>query len=180
MMAAPLRIEKLKPDHLVAGFDCGQEELNRFLARFALINQLAGAAQTYLALSGETVVGYHSLAVGEVAYDDAQGRLGKGLARHPVPIMLLARLAVSTEAQGRGIGAGLLKDAMLRTVQAADIAGIRALVVHAKDENARRFYEHFGFSPSPTDALHLYLLVKDIKLQTRTESPKDPTNGDRG
>jgi GNAT superfamily N-acetyltransferase len=77
--------------------------------------------------------------------------------------MLLARLAVSSGAQGRGIGAGLLKDAMLRTLQAADIAGIRALAVHAKDENARRFYERFGFIPSPTDALHLYVLVKDIK-----------------
>ena len=73
--------------------------------------------------------------------------------------MLLARLAVSSGSQGQGIGAGLLKDAMLRTLQAADIAGIRALAVHAKDENARRFYEHFGFIPSPTDALHLYLLV---------------------
>jgi GNAT superfamily N-acetyltransferase len=162
-MADPLRIEKLRPDHSVAGFECGQDALSRFLTRFALVNQLAGAAQTYVALSGEMVVGYYSLAVGEVAYDDAPSRLKKSLARHPVPIMLLARLAVSTKAQGQGIGAGLLKDAMLRTVHAADIAGIRALVVHAKDENARRFYEHFGFSPSPTDALHLYLLVKDIK-----------------
>ncbi|MGP0064869.1 MAG: GNAT family N-acetyltransferase [Isosphaeraceae bacterium] len=162
-MPDPLRIEKLRPEHSVAGFHCGQEELNRFLTRFALVNQLAGAAQTYLALSGETVVGYYSLAVGEVAYDDAPGRLSKGLARHPVPVMLLVRLAVSSDAQGRGIGAGLLKDAMLRTLQAAYIAGIRALAVHAKDENARRFYEHFGFIPSPTDALHLYLLVKDIR-----------------
>jgi hypothetical protein len=121
-----VRIEKLRPDHTVAGFDCGREELNRFLARFALVNQLAGAARTYLGLSGETVVGYDSLAVGEIAYDDAPGRLSKGLARHPVPIMLVARLAVSAEAHGRGIGAGLLKDAMMRTVQAADIAGIRA------------------------------------------------------
>ena len=162
-MADPLRIEKLRADHAVSGFDCGQEELNRFLSRFALVNLRAGAAQTYVALSGETVVGYYSLAVGEVAYQDAPDRLTKGLARHAVPIMLLARLAVSSGSQGQGIGAGLLKDAMLRTLQAADIAGIRALAVHAKDENARRFYEHFGFIPSPTDALHLYLLVKDIK-----------------
>jgi GNAT superfamily N-acetyltransferase len=162
-MADPLRIEKLRPDHVVANFDCGQGELNRFLSRFALANQFAGAAQTYVATSGDTILGYYSLAVGEIAYDDAPGRLSKGLARHPVPIMLLARLAVSKGSQGQGLGAGLLKDAMLRTLQAADIAGIRALVVHAKDENARRFYEHFGFNSSPTDALHLFLLIKDLR-----------------
>ncbi len=162
-MTDPLRIEKLTPDHAVAGFDCGREELNRFLTRFAFINQLAGAAQTYLALSGATVIGYYSLAVGEVTYDDAHQRLKKGLARHPVPIMLLARLAISTEWQGRRLGAGLLKDAMLRTLQAADIAGIRAMVGHARDESAQQFYEHFGFVPSPTDPLHLFLLIKDMK-----------------
>jgi GNAT superfamily N-acetyltransferase len=162
-MGDPMRIGKLRPDHVLAGFDCGSEELNRFLVRFALTNQQAGAAQTYVALSDQTVVGYYSLAVGEVAYDDAPARLNKGLARHPVPIMLLARLAVSVQWQGRGLGAGLLKDAMMRTLQAADIAGIRALAVHAKDEHARRFYEHFGFLASPTDALHLFLLIKEIK-----------------
>ena len=162
-MADPLRIEKLRADHAVSGFDCGQEELNRYLSRFALVNLRAGAAQTYVALSGETVVGYYSLTVGDVAYDDAPGRLSKGLARHPVPIMLLARLAVSSGSQGHGIGAGLLKDAMMRTLHVADIAGIRALAVHAKDDSAGRFYERFGFIPSPTDALHLYVLVKDIK-----------------
>lgn len=112
---------------------------------------------------GETVVDYYSLTVGEVAYSDAPERLKKGLARHPVPIMLLARLAVSLLFQNRGLGAGLLKNAMLRTLQAADIAGIRAFVVHAKDQNARQFYEHFGFTPSPTDPLHLYLLIKEIR-----------------
>jgi GNAT superfamily N-acetyltransferase len=112
---------------------------------------------------GARFVNGTSLSGGEVAHGDAPDRLKKGLARYPVPIMILARLAVSNSAQGRGIGAGLLKDAMLRTIQAADIAGIRALVVHAKDENARPFYEHFGFISSPTDPLHLYLLLKDIK-----------------
>lgn len=163
MMADPLRIEKLRPDHLVAGFRCGQADLDCFLTRFALVNQFAGAAQTYVAVAGDAMVGYYSLTVGEVAHGDAPDRLKKGLARHPVPMMVLARLAVSDSARGQGIGAGLLKDAMLRTIQAADIAGIRALVVHAKDESARRFYEHFGFISSPTDPLHLHLLVKDIK-----------------
>jgi GNAT superfamily N-acetyltransferase len=159
----PLRIEKLGPKHSLDGFDCGRDELNRFLTRFALVNQQAGAAQTYVAVSGESVVGYYSLAVGEVACDDAPDRLRKGLARHPVPIMLLARLAVTTAWQGHGLGAGLLKDAMRRTLQAADIAGIRAFAVHAMDETARRFSEHFGFIPPPTDPLHLFLLIKDIR-----------------
>ena len=110
---------------------------------------------------------FYSLAVGEVAYDDAPGRLSKGLARHPVPIMLLARLAVSNAWQGRGLGAGLLKDAMRRAIQAADIARIRAFAVHAKDEPALRFYEHFGFIASPTDLLHLFLLIKDIRRIAR-------------
>jgi len=159
----PLRIEKLRSEHPLDGFDCGREELNRFLTRFALANQQAGAAQTYVAISGESVVGYYSLAVGEVACDDAPDRLSKGLARHPVPIMLLARLAVTNAWQGHGLGGGLLKDAMRRTLQAAEIAGIRAFAVHAMDETARRFYEHFGFIPSPTDRLHLFLLIKDIR-----------------
>ncbi|HVA48357.1 MAG TPA: GNAT family N-acetyltransferase [Pirellulales bacterium] len=162
-MSAPLAIEKLRADHNVADFDCGHEELNRFLVRFALTNQQAGAAQTYVAVSDQTIVGYYSLAVGEVAYDDAPNRPGKGLAHHPIPIMLLARLAVSTAWQGRGLGSGMLKDAMRRTPQAADIAGIRAIAVHAKDETARSFYAHFGFVPSPTDPLHLFLLIKDIR-----------------
>jgi GNAT superfamily N-acetyltransferase len=161
-MSDPATIEKLRPDHVMAGFDCGSEELNRFLMRFALTKQQAGAARTFVALFEQTVVGYYSLAVGEVAYDGAPARLSKGLARHPVPIMLLARLAVRLGFQGRGVGAGLLKDATRRTLQAAEIAGIRALVVHAKDEDACRFYDHFGFAPSLTDPLHLYLLMTEI------------------
>jgi GNAT superfamily N-acetyltransferase len=160
---ADLRIEKLRREHPVDAFDCGREDLNRFLVRFALSNQQAGAAQTYLALSGEVVIGFFTLSVGEVALVDAPGRLTKGLARHPVPIMLLARMAVSKDWQGKGIGAGLLKDAMRRTLQAAGIAGIRAFAVHAKDDSARAFYEHFDFIPSPTDPLHLFLLIKDIR-----------------
>ncbi len=170
-MTEPLRIEKLRSDHVIEGFDCGHEALNRFLGRFALTNQQAGAAQTYLALAGDAVIGYYSLTVGEVTPDAAPERLTKGLARHPVPIMLLARMAVGTSWQGRGIGAGLLKDAMRRTLQAADIAGIRAFAVHAKDESARSFYEHFGFIPSPSDPLHLFVLIKDLRRIAATSGP---------
>ena len=100
--------------------------------------------------------------VGQVEHIAAPERLTKGLARHPVPIMLLARLAVAISWQGKGLGSGLLKDAMLRTLQAADIAGIRAFAVHAKDDEARSFYQHFDFVPSPSDPYHLFRLLKDI------------------
>jgi len=162
-MTAELRIEKLHRDHAVDAFDCGREELNRFLVRFAFPNQQAGASQTYVGLSEQIVIGYYTLVVGQVTYEDAPERLTKGLARHPVPIMLLARLAVSVEWQGRGLGAGFMKDAMRRTLQAADIAGIRAFGVHAKDDAARAFYAHFGFVASSSDPLHLFVLMKDLR-----------------
>src|SRR5713226_1167018 len=157
------RIEKLRRDHHVDLFDCGQEALNRFLVRYAFQNQRAEASQTYVAMVGDEVVGFYTLVVAQVEYDDAPQRLGKGLAKHPIPLMLLARLAVATSWQGKGLGSGLLKDAMLRTLQAADIAGIRAMAVHAKDDDARAFYERFGFVLAPTDAYHLFVLLKDVR-----------------
>lgn len=162
-MSAARRVEKLRRDHAVDDFDCGREELNRYLQRYALQNQQAGASQTYLGLAGDVVIGYHTLSVGEVKYEGAPARLTKGLARHPVPVMLLARLAVDRRWQGQRVGESLLKDAMLRTLRAADIAGIRAFAVHAKDENAKRFYERFDFVPSPTDPMHLFVLLKDVR-----------------
>lgn len=162
-MSESPRIEKLRRGHDVDPFDCGQEALNRFLVRYAFQNQQAGASQTYVALVGDDVVGFYTLVVAHVEYDDAPQRLGKSLARHPIPLMLLARLAVATAWHGKGLGAGLLKDAMLRTLQAADIAGIRALAVHAKDDAARGFCERFDFMPSPTDPYHLFILLKDIR-----------------
>ena len=158
-----LRIEKLDRHHDVDAFDCGKEPLNRFLIRYALQNQKAGASQTYVAVSYERVIGYYTLVVGEVASDHAAERLKKGLARHPVPVMVLGRLAVAMGQQGKGLGAGLLKDALLRTLQAADIAGIRAFVVHAKDDDARAFYERYDFTASLTDPYHLFILLKDVR-----------------
>jgi len=159
----PLRIERLQRSHATEDFDCGREALNRFLIRYAYQNQQAEASKTYIALADEKVVGYYTLVVGEVAYEGAHERLIKGLARHPVPIMLLARLATSAAWQGKGLGSGLLKDAMQRTLQVADIAGIRAFAVHAKDDEARAFYEHFGFTPLPSDPYHRFRLLQDIR-----------------
>ena len=99
----------------------------------------------------------------QVSREEAPERLIKGLARHPVPVMLLARLAVDHRWHGQGVGKALLKDAMQRTLQAADIAGIRAFAVHAKDEEARTFYLKFDFIPSPTDPMHLFVLLKDVR-----------------
>lgn len=161
-MSAARRVEKLRLDHQIEGFDCGKEELNRYLLRYAWQNQQAGAAQTYVGFVGDAVIGYHTLAFGQVSREEAPERLTKGLARHPVPIMLLARLAVDRRWHGQGVGKALLKDAMQRTLHAADIAGIRAFAVHAKDDEARRVYEKFDFIPSPTDPMHLFLLLNDV------------------
>jgi GNAT superfamily N-acetyltransferase len=156
-------IRKLDRSDDVESFDCGYAALNRYLARFALTSQSAGSAQTYVAVAGDKVIGYYSLAVGAVAHAEAPPRIVKGLALHPVPVMLLARLAVDNATKGEGLGAALLHDALARTLQAADIAGIRAVIVHAKNDEARRFYEHFDFDPSPTDSYHLHLLIKDLR-----------------
>ncbi len=164
-----LHIEKLRRDHKVDAFDCGKEPLNRFLSRFAYQAQLSGSSQTYTALSGEEVVGYYTLVFGDVGFEDAPERLRKGMARHPIPLMVLARLAVSITWAGKGIGSGLLKDAMTRTLAAADIAGLRAFAVHAKDEEAQSFYRHFDFIESPSDPMHFFLLLKDLRSLVGTE-----------
>lgn len=158
-----LTIEKLHAGLDCRTFDCGSPALNRYLQAYALANQKAHSAQTYAAHRGGLVVGYYSLAVGSVEHQDAPGRVAKGLARHPIPVMLLARLAVDLTGQRTGIGSGLLKDALLRTASAADIAGIRAVLVHAKDANAAAFYQRFDFEPCPFAPNRLMLLMKDLK-----------------
>ena len=145
------------------GFDCGQAALNQFLQRYALVNQKANSAQTYVCCQGDVVVGFYSLVVGSADPQAVPSRVMKGLARHPVPVMILARLAVDKEHQRKSLGKALLKDALLRTAQAADIAGIRSLLVHAKDDVARQWYESWEFEPSQTDPYHLFLMLKDLK-----------------
>lgn len=145
-------------------FDSGQPALNQYLQRFALTNQKANSAQTYVCRQDGVVVGFYSLAVGSVEPKNAAPRVLKGMARHPVPVMILARLAVDLKHQGVGLGRALLRDALLRTTQAADIAGIRALLVHAKDDAARQWYLNWEFEPSETDQFHLFLLLKDLKV----------------
>ena len=163
----PLVIEKLTAEHDLGGFDCGSSGLNTFLQRHALQNQRANSAQTYVARQDSKVVGYYSLTVGSVGHADASDRVKKAMPRYPIPVLILARLAVHIDLQGRGLGSGLLKDVLVRTARAADIVGVRALLVHAKDDQARSFYERYNFEPSPTDPYHLFLMVKDIRRHVR-------------
>ena len=156
-------VRKLANADVVDSFDCGQPALNQFLQRYALVNQKSNSAQTYVSCHSGCVAGFYSLAVASVDPTTAAPRVIKGIPQHPVPVMLLARLAVDLQHQRAGLGKALLKNALLRTAQAADIAGIRALLVHAKDESARQWYLNWEFEPSASDPLHLFLLTKDIK-----------------
>ena len=160
-------IRKIASSDAVESFDCGNTALNQFLQRHALTAQQSESAQTYVCCCDGVVAGYYSLLVGGVERAAAATRVAKGMPQHPVPVMILARLAVNLEHQRVGLGKALLKDALKRTAQAADIAGIRALLVHAKDEDARKWYLQWEFEPSPTDAMHLFLLMKDLKAMLR-------------
>lgn len=157
------QVAKLALVHDASSFDCGNDALNRFIKLYALQGQRAGISQTYVAISSDNVAGYHTLVVGNVVHDEAPERLKKGIPRHPVPVIILARLAVDTSWHGKGLGAALVADAMRRVLQAADIAGVRAMLVHAGDEAARNFYQHLGFEPFQDKSLTLYRLLKDIR-----------------
>ena len=153
----------LDKSHDFLEFDCGKAPLNTFLIRHALANQANGSARTFVGLDDNRVIGYYSLAVGSILFDEAPERMAKGLARHPIPILLMARFAVDTNYQGQGIGKGLFKDALKRCLSVAKDAGVRAFMTHAKDEEARSLYLRFGMLECPTNPLHLYFLMKDVE-----------------
>ncbi len=158
------KVEAIAESHDLSRFDCGgHESLNEWLKRFAITNQKNESARTYVVHRRRAVVGYYSISAGSVSVEDAPARIAKGLARHPIPVILLARLAVDKHEKGAGLGKALLKDALARITQAADIVGARAVLVHAIDEPARKFYEHFDFEPSPVHELQLMLLMKDLR-----------------
>ena len=127
--------EKLRADHDLSEFDCGEPSLDDWLRRRALQNEESGASRTYVVCAGRQVVGYYALAVGAVAHAEAPGRVRRNMP-DPVPVMIIGRLAVHKDFQGRKIGPGLLRDAVLRTLQAAEIAGVRAILVHAISEQS--------------------------------------------
>jgi GNAT superfamily N-acetyltransferase len=154
--------EHLTSAHDVSTFDCGIPELDDWLKKRALPNEESGASRTYVVCSAGRVVGYYALASGGVALAKAPGRVRRNMP-DPLPVMILGRLAVELSWQGQNIGRSLLRDAILRTLQAAKIGGIRAVLVHAISEEAKRFYERYGFSASPVDPMTLMITVADAK-----------------
>lgn len=147
---------------VVAEFDGGQPSLDEYLRRRALANHAEGASRCFVTCRDGRVVGFYALASAAVQRAGAPGRVRRNMP-DPVPVILLSRLAIDRKEQGRGLGAALLRDAITRAVAAAEIIGVRALLVHALHEQARAFYAHFDFESSPTDPLHLLLLIKDAR-----------------
>jgi GNAT superfamily N-acetyltransferase len=156
-------IEKLTKYHDPSSFDCGKSSLNDWLRRFALTNQQNDSARTYVLHRAGKVVGYYSLTAGSVRSEESPARIAKGLAKHPIGVILLARLAIDRTEHKTGLGRTMLVDALSRAMTAADAIGARAMLVHAIDEDAVAFYRKFGFEPSPIDPKQLMLLMKDLR-----------------
>ena len=164
--------EPLGPDHSLEAFDSGVGSLNTWLREHARGAAAAGSARTYVLEDAEQgrVVGYHALCAASVSHRETSARVRRGMPRHSIPAVLLARLAVDRSVQERGLGAFLLRDAMVRSLAVAAQVGIRVMLVHALDEDARDFYLHHGFEPSPTDPMNLQLIVKDMQASLRQGS----------
>ena len=145
-------------------FDCGVEPLNLYVSQYALQNQKKEASRTYVAFNGDDrIVGYYTLVYGGVTASEVPPEIVAGLGNYPVPILLIARLAVSIDEAGKGLGRSLLRDALIRAIGAADIAGLSAVVVDAKDSGAKAFYEKLGFIPGPEDEFRLFRKMTDIR-----------------
>ena len=152
--------QPLTADHQIDAFNCGETSLDKWLKRRALLNQASGASRTFVVLDdNHTVMGYYALAAGAVHHQDATRSIRQNMP-DPLPVMVLARLAVDLRAQGIQLGAGLLRDAVERSLAVAQNAGVRALLVHALHDRAKQFYLYFGFQASPVHPLTLMLRLK--------------------
>ena len=154
--------EPLADHHQIEDFRSGQASLDDWLKRRARANQASGASRTYVVCERERVIGYYALASGAVTVESAPGRFRRNMP-NPIPVAVLARLAVDRSWQGRGIGRALFRDAARRVEQAADAIGIRGIVVHAISEEARSFYLTLGFDPSPGDPMMLLVTLVDAR-----------------
>lgn len=157
----PFTLVLLEKQHDRKSFDCGSEPLNTYIKQYALQNQKRDVARNYVILLEDKVVAYYSLIYGGVVAQDMPEEMRIG--QYQVPIMLIGRMGVDKSQKGKGLGHAMLQDAALRAVQAANIAGLRALFVHAKDDTARAFYEHHGFISCPSDPLHMFFPLEIIR-----------------
>ncbi|EKT56202.1 GCN5-related N-acetyltransferase [Providencia sneebia DSM 19967] len=155
--------EPLNPDHLLEQFCCGEGSLDLWLKNRAMGNQKTGASRTFVTTSNNKVMGYYSLSTGIVSTSMAVGRFRRNMPTD-IPVILLGRLAVDTRAKGLGVGRGLIKDAGHRVIQASGLVGIRGMIVHALSDDAKRFYEHLGFTASPLDPMMLMITLADLQL----------------
>jgi len=153
--------QPLADHHHVEGFDSGEATLDLWIARRAKPNQASGASRTFVVCRADKVIAYYALAAGAIASNDAPGRMRRNMP-DPIPVFVIGRLAVDRSEQGKGLGSLLLRDAVLRTRQAAQHGGIAGLLVHAISENAKRFYLQWGFVESPSNPLTLVVKIKDI------------------
>jgi GNAT superfamily N-acetyltransferase len=153
----------LEGSHVLEGFNCGKTSLDEWLLRHARQAQTSGSAKTYVMTGEGRVVGYYSLTVGQIDTLEVPDRVRKGMGNYPIPVVILARLAVEQRMQGHGLGVGLLQDAIRRTLTIAEQAGVRALLTHPVDKDAARFYQRFGFEESPIREQQLLLLLKDAR-----------------
>jgi GNAT superfamily N-acetyltransferase len=145
-------------------FDCEVEPLNDYLKKYALQNQKKDAARTYVLTNADNqIIGYYTLVFGSVSIEETTHEISVGLGKYPIPVILLARLAIDKSEKGKGLGKALMRDALLRAVRASEIAGLRAFLVHAKDKSAKAFYEKLGFEHSPHNELHLFMKMSDIR-----------------
>ncbi|HEY6467482.1 MAG TPA: GNAT family N-acetyltransferase [Candidatus Acidoferrales bacterium] len=165
-------VEKLTGLHSISVFNCGRSSLDDWLKRFALTNQQNDSARTYVFVRSGSVSGYYSLSAGSVRVEEAPTRIAKGLARYPIGVILLARLAVDLREQGTGLGKVLLYDALGRCLAASDSIGARAVLVHAIDDAAAAFYRKFDFVESPIDSHQLMLLMKDLRASWNAAHPR--------
>lgn len=152
----------LAEQHAIADFECGNSSLDDWLRNRALTNQKSGASRTYVLCDGEVVVGYYALASGSIDNSEAVRRFRRNMP-NPVPVVILARLAVDRNHQARGIGRALLRDAAKRVIAAGNQIGIRGILVHAINADAKAFYLAFGFHPSPTNDMTLMVSINDLK-----------------
>ncbi len=161
----------LQPQHQLEEFSCGSEEQTGWLHRHARQSAASGSTRVFVVTEtgSEQVVAFYAWCMAQLSLAAAPERVRRGDGKYPQPVALLARLGVDSRHEGRGLGAGLLRDVLLRFIAVADEIGARALLVHAESDTARDYYLHLlpDFLPSPTDALHLVLLAKDLRRSLR-------------